>query len=427
VIINAVLFLIKMNKDIKENNFGITKGLLSEKEKAKRNVVPLTEWLADLIDDTAGKDNEHPLTFGDLTGCEKEKIINLMMVTTNLNHGIPKTLPFKNKFKYDKPIYYFKEAEFKEYFPERIVNWMAANSEDKDGELISLPDADKLPVIVAVRMSLSFPVLISAVPLYVRTFAKDNSESFVKCWFSDGGICSNFPVHFFDSPLPSRPTFAINLKQMVKASADDSENISMPKDNREGLEYEWYKNDGSLISFIGSIIKTMQNWNDNTQLRVPGFRDRVCKILLTKEEGGLNLNMDDKFIESISERGKFAGIELVERFYEQSEPVMNWDNHKWIRLRTTLPLLQKYLMDLRRVYQEYPFPDEMDYKELLSRGKDTRPESYPVSEKQKKFMRDELDKIFAIVSKWKEDDTAETFAGNTVPRPPPELRIKPKM
>ena len=30
-------------------------------------------------------------------------------------------------------------------------------------------------------------------------------------WFSDGGICSNLPIHFFDQPLPLRPTFAIDL------------------------------------------------------------------------------------------------------------------------------------------------------------------------------------------------------------------------
>ena len=34
---------------------------------------------------------------------------------------------------------------------------------------------------------------------------------FVKEWFTDGGFCSNFPVHLFDAALATRPTFAINL------------------------------------------------------------------------------------------------------------------------------------------------------------------------------------------------------------------------
>src|SRR5262245_50209144 len=32
-----------------------------------------------------------------------------------------------------------------------------------------------------------------------------------RVWFSDGGLTSNFPIHFFDSPIPSRPTFCLNL------------------------------------------------------------------------------------------------------------------------------------------------------------------------------------------------------------------------
>ena len=33
-------------------------------------------------------------------------------------------------------------------------------------------------------------------------------------WFSDGGIASNFPIHFFDSWLPDRPTFGITLQYL---------------------------------------------------------------------------------------------------------------------------------------------------------------------------------------------------------------------
>jgi hypothetical protein len=303
---------------------------------------------------------------------------------------------------------------------------MISNSDDKEEGMFSLPDSDKLPVIVGVRMSLSFPVLISAVPLYVRNFNDDIPETLTKCWFSDGGICSNFPVHFFDSPLPSRPTFAINLKQKTD---NDKENITMPLDNKEGLEYEWNKTDGSLMSFIGSITKTMQNWNDNTQLRVPGFRDRICNILLTKDEGGLNLNMDSEFIENVSAKGLQAGEELTKRFY-RNETNMNWDNHKWIRLRTTLPLLQKYLKDIQKVYDEYPYETEMDYKELINRGKDEKPSSYRLGNQgQKEFINGELEKIFAIVRNWDMDDdnVTETFAGRNVPRPQPELRIKPSV
>ncbi|MER3469044.1 MAG: hypothetical protein C4314_03515, partial [Thermoflexus sp.] len=70
--------------------------------------------------------------------------------------------------------------------------------------------AADLPVVVATRMSLSFPVLVSAVPLYtVRRSAVDRLRAqgrnrlepgdLQRNWFSDGGIASNFPIHLFDN------------------------------------------------------------------------------------------------------------------------------------------------------------------------------------------------------------------------------------
>ena len=41
----------------------------------------------------------------------------------------------------------------------------------------------------------------------------------------------------------------------------------------------------------------MQNWRDNAQSQLPGFRDRIVKIKLGPEEGGLNLNMTRTQIE----------------------------------------------------------------------------------------------------------------------------------
>ncbi len=53
-----------------------------------------------------------------------------------------------------------------------------------------------MPVVVAVRMSLNFPLLLSAVPLHAIDFSrvKEEDRRLERCWFSDGGISSNFPV-----------------------------------------------------------------------------------------------------------------------------------------------------------------------------------------------------------------------------------------
>ena len=106
-----------------------------------------------------------------------------------------------------------------------------------------LPDAADLPVIVATRMSLSFPLLIAAVPLWSVSYRKrapddaaqpPGAPQYEKLWFSDGGLASNFPVHLFDAPLPGRPTFAINLGSFSERTApfeDQRDNIVLARDN----------------------------------------------------------------------------------------------------------------------------------------------------------------------------------------------------
>src|SRR2546426_11877014 len=71
-----------------------------------------------------------------------------------------------------------------------------------------MPGLD-LPIVVAARFSLSFPLLISANSLYSP---HPNTDILMTNWFSDGGITSNFPVHFFDSWFPGRPTFGLDLQ-----------------------------------------------------------------------------------------------------------------------------------------------------------------------------------------------------------------------
>ena len=66
--------------------------------------------------------------------------------------------------------------------------------------------SDDLPVVILARMSLSFPGLIAVVPLHRidHTLVQlEGAQKIRRCLFSDGGISSNFPVHFFDRFLPS--------------------------------------------------------------------------------------------------------------------------------------------------------------------------------------------------------------------------------
>ena len=86
-------------------------------------------------------------------------------------------------------------------------------------EYYHFPDAERLPLIVGARMSLSFPLLISGVPLWTRDFTlleEAERNKLRRCLFSDGGLSSNFPIHFFDRLMPNSPTFAISLDEFDK-------------------------------------------------------------------------------------------------------------------------------------------------------------------------------------------------------------------
>src|SRR5439155_23097721 len=121
-----------------------------------------------------------------------------------------------------------------------------------------------------------------------------------RCWFSDGRISRNCPVHFFDSPLPRWPTFAITL---TEKHPDYTADIYFPHKNSAGnndrwIRFEWdpaskehLPGSTRLLGFLSAILAAMQNWSDNTQARLPGYRDRIATVTLTDEEGGLNLNM----------------------------------------------------------------------------------------------------------------------------------------
>jgi hypothetical protein len=454
-------------------------------------IPPLTTWLADEIDSLAGRSgpsgrDPDPLTFGDLwrgpsgTGSEEDREINLEMMTTSLTHGRPYRLPLSSQ------VWFFDPAEFRDLFPERVVRWMETHpspAPDAPADrrwwevqckvlapLRPLPLPEDLPVVVGARMSLSFPLLISAVPLHAVDWTRtangkartqwrawlglheadweairddlewrgeerptDGPRAEV-CWFSDGGITSNFPVHFFDAPIPRWPTFAINLGPFHPDhpldEADQCENVWLPRDNASGVAETWARFPGGsglkpLMGFVHGIADTMQNWTDNTQLRVPGYRDRVAHIHHTKEEGGMNLNMPEHAISDLGERGRCAGEKLVDRFMrppQGSEP--SWDNHRWIRYRSAMALLEDMLKRFRTAYEKPPISNERTYADLTRRSSGTTPTSYEWERTpQKEFAERATGELLTVIERWAAGD--QSF-DEGAPGPRPELRIRPR-
>jgi predicted acylesterase/phospholipase RssA len=336
-----------------QNRYGMC-SLSSKGKPDEAGILPLTDWLHELLQSVAcRKIHDAPVTFGDLWGNdgqeESERDIELVLMTTNVTRGVSHRFPFLEG---SWGQHFFKESDFSELFPASVVLWMKRHAQARRHTDVTvppgyfgLPEPANLPILLGARMSLSFPFLVSAVPLYTGNPINKSADGKIpleRCWFSDGGLTSNFPLHFFDAPLPSRPTFGINLvpatvymaetaedEQTVSSSlkpdsaatagANPWSHIYMPSRNASGIgsaarfnEFEGKK--GSVTGLFGALFDTARNWGDTELMAMPGYRDRIVHVGLDPDEGGLNLNMPEDVIARIGERGERAGELLAARF-----------------------------------------------------------------------------------------------------------------
>jgi hypothetical protein len=408
----AVVFAIARDAmaGLDRNNFGLCNG----STVAGARTPGLTQFLGDEFDRLAGRDpaTDPPLTFGDLAANK----VSLKMLATNVTQSVPILLPD------DLSTYFFLPDEFRELFPPRIVDHMLNHprrpENDKQAQqwketapAVRMPEIEDLPVIVAVRMSLSFPVLLSGIPLWAVA-PQQEDKILDRNWISDGGISSNFPSHFFDNPLPVRPTFGINLGPTSVLSDDEAENVYFPRSAGAGILNRWTDIDG-VVGFLRAILDTMQNWADNEQTHIPGYRDRIATVLHTEKEGGLNLNMDPRDIERLSARGRVAGEIFVNEF--------DFENHRWIRYRSVMQLLEDYLQRYAAGWGADVVGDEVaSYREMVE---GPPPASYrdgrwtgPKAE----FFRSRSEDLVKLATDW--PDGVHSF-DKGAPNPRPSLRI----
>ena len=324
-------------------------------------------WLHQTIQEAARPRAGKPLTFEDLwrapgfdpkqfgrTNGPDARSIDLQVLSTCLTRGRPYRFPRTDVEEKDSPLY-FDPSDLKDYFPTDVLEFMEEHSEkDETSGLYRLPNG-KLPIVVAARLSLSFPLLISAVPLRAideRPGAKSPGPQ--RCWFSDGGICSNFPIHLFDAFVPTWPTFGIALEskdsnpgvgdaylQTIDGQrAPDSWNpFDAPRDGSSDKRIE------QLANFVWTIISTLMDRDDSTLMRMPGVRDRVVRLFLDPGEGGVNLRISGDEIAELAEKyGVPAATQFVERFAIADAPdgtSQGWREHRWVRLNTLLTALEK--------------------------------------------------------------------------------------
>lgn len=423
-------------RQVPKNYFGLTTGMTTGRSRCEA----LTPWLHSEIQNLAGRNlNDLPLTFGDLWGeeatarwrathdesCPRDdseaeeplspQKIALEVMTTNLTEGMPYRLPFEGRR------FAFCEKCFAELFPAHVVARMVCAGvppepgddgsavcrlHDQPTPLLHLPPAPDFPVLVAVRMSLSFPLLISAVPLFKRDFNRKSGEhNWVPHWFSDGGIGSNFPIHLFDSPWPVRPTFGLDL-QPIHPDFPDSKSYLRKQGHRAQPRTVPV---ARVTDLLGRVFTTMQNWRDSSHAMMPGYSDRIVTVYQGKDEGGMNLRMPTRTIEALAERGGKAAERL---------DAFEFDYHRWERYRIAMSELDRLLANLHGRYTHRTEQGQTSYQEFIA---DNQSSSFVPSQKWRDVDRENTEALMTVASDWINKGNQ---AMKDAPSPRPVLRLE---
>jgi predicted acylesterase/phospholipase RssA len=377
VAVTLALIAYSFFKIMPDQHFGMCGGTST----SKYNDQGLTDWLHDELNLAAhGAARKRPLTFGELwygpdtkdTRDEshsytsdsqappfaniEDRYVDLNLLTTCASHGRSYKLPLS-----DVTLQlFFDPRDMQRLIPQTVANWMVNHSPEhlrstaEGHDLYAMPPMADWPVVLAVRLSLSFPVMFSMVRFYAEPKKPLNAREYTgpvsglirlaPIWFTDGGLASNFPIHLFDDPIPPWPTFAINLTGL-----EEGDRLH-PSDDTQNIEYYRAQNDdrplnllpvNTMPSFFGRLLDTMQNWSDNSLTNMIGYRERIVHVKLAPDEGGMNLNMDPETISRLTERGWAAGRLLVDRFAEQNGTA--WQEHYRDRIGIAVGGVQKWI------------------------------------------------------------------------------------
>ena len=446
----ATSVLLRTARALEGNGYGLTNGHTTD---VTGGPAPLTDWMDATIDATAGVTGG-PLTFGDLWGAEATAVyrelrarqqreerltskdwrrfdpdVDLLVMTTNLTLRKPYAFPFS------QDEFFYCPGCWQAYFPPAVLAHLERTSRpveprqtlrsrsgvqevgmtcprhDEAVPVRHLPDAADLPVVVAARLSLSFPLLVSAVPLLCVDYSRGpGHRELVTCWFSDGGIASNFPIHFFDAPLPSRPTFGITLDKAHPDYLDQP--VWRPKRASSGI-FPRSHEPTSAVQFVVAVVRTMQNWVDAAQQSMPGYRDRVTVLRTGDGEGGINLRMADELVAELAARGSRAAQEFADFDLAQ---------HQWVRYRALMNALSE---SLDAMHARWPGTEQQEgFRQLVARYAGT-PGDYRLDPDDACADARAAEQLMEVVARWEAAGFPATAP--PVPGPRPRLRQMPPL
>lgn len=311
-----------------------------------------TDWLAGLIDDLAGRGKGADPLTFGDLKTTAERPVDLRMMTTSLMERRPYTLPLERKP--ETPDFSFERSEW----------------------------ARKLH----------------------------------RCLFSDGGLSSNFPIHFFDGLLPQKPTFAISLEE-VNEQSDGFPWMSNLDEKLPRLPVQPFE---GLLGFLLRIVDSAKDWQDNLQSLLPGYRERIVYLGLKPNEGGLNVTMSPGVIADLGQRGAKAGEMLVAQF--DGSNARRWNEHRWRRYLVAQARLEETLADMADRLSKKGAGSWDDF--LSPTGYGAKPDFYEQDGGLFEVLRDRGSKLSALCEKW--TDVPSLKAQGDVPKPDTNLRITPK-
>jgi predicted acylesterase/phospholipase RssA len=227
--------------------------------------LPLTEWLHHYVQAAAGRRCEDPpLTFAEVARARPDAPIDLRIVVTDLALRRRVVLPVESEARG----YHYDATELERLFPPAIVSHLAARPprgavpRSFEGGLTLHPlPTDDLPIVFAARASAAFPGLFCPIPVW--TVSKDGRPH--RHLLVDGGVAENFPVSFFDSWIPTRPTFGIRPMRQK-----DQGRIA------------------PLPAFASDLFSTLVNGRDTLQAEMAGFAKRNIDVDLRRGLGEAN-------------------------------------------------------------------------------------------------------------------------------------------
>ncbi len=380
------------------------------------NGVPaLFTWLADRIDDLAGLgrqaqagnafgDDDRPaLTFGELwlgrTGTPSAgdlaqlrraasdprlRTIDLMLTAADAAQHRPYSLPLATAERAEASgagRFLFCRSCLVAVLPVRVVSQMVLSSPAQatesacprhEGEpLHEVPDPWDFPVVAAVRLSLSPPGLLRAVPLYTldveppAVLQDDYGQPIQSStgpagvfvprvqWFVDGGLTGGIAAQAFDTLLPRWPTFSIRLDDLPTSPLEDgatrlAEWVGLPEQDAAPRARSWQRLRGPA-SFAGALIASATSWRDTAVTDLPGFRGRIAVVRRSHAEKGSGLFPDQNAVLALALRGYHAGLSLRQRFTGPDGDVTGQtqtDRYRWIRLRMALREYREMSLDI---------------------------------------------------------------------------------